>query len=148
MYLRSLAPIMLLACAPLAVPTAAKADVVTVFVFNFEFSILPPTQFPLVDPTITVGDTIRWQWLTGGHNVVAAANQAESFRSQFLSAGGVFQHTFNRPGEFYFFCEPHGQDQGDGTATGMAGIVTVLPIPVPSTLALFPLAVLTVRRRR
>lgn len=122
----------LLACA-----AAAHADpvTVTVYVFNYDYSQVNPNppfppDAPPDDPVIHVGDTIRWQRLSGFHNVVSCSGMAEQFQSPTLSLGNqVYTHTFTHVGRFWYFCSFHGFDNGDGTAGGMSGYIDVIPAP-------------------
>jgi plastocyanin len=116
-----------LAYAAFAAALPAAADIVICNVFNFDFSTNLPGQ-PIADPVIRVGDTVRWTWRGGLHNTVSAAGQAESWASPITSTVGfTFDHTFTVPGTYHYYCAVHGFDNGDGTAGGMSGTVTVLP---------------------
>ncbi|MBC8109178.1 MAG: PEP-CTERM sorting domain-containing protein [Anaerolineae bacterium] len=102
-----------------------------VHVFNFEYSAAPVG--PPVDPTINVGDSIHWQWDSGFHSVTSVAGSAESYNSNTLfGPGPTFDHTFAQGGTFTYFCTVHGFDNGDGTAGGMFGTITVVPQTVSS----------------
>lgn len=105
---------------------SAQAETVDVFVFDFDFSIYPP-ELPPTDAVIRLGDTVRWVWLDDHHNTVACAGQIEVWQSDLFETGDVFEHTFTNPGVFWYYCAPHGIDNGDGTAEGMAGTITVVP---------------------
>jgi hypothetical protein len=55
----------------------------------------------------------------------------------------MFDHTFTNIGDFEYYCRIHGADNGNGTASGMKGIVHVqAAVPEPATW--FPLAAGTV----
>ncbi|HYD01450.1 MAG TPA: hypothetical protein VEB22_09510, partial [Phycisphaerales bacterium] len=110
---------------------AAYADTVTVYVFNREFSQnMPGGPQPLPhDPVIQVGDTVHWVVTDGFHTVTSCANQTQSFDSDFIMPGDTFDHTFTQPGTFGYYCVFHGFDNGNGTAGGMAGVVTVEAAP-------------------
>lgn len=125
--------------------THATADTIPVYVFDFDFSSSLPTE-PITDPTINVGDTIRWIWLEDHHTSTACLHQAEFWRSDLFDTGDTFEHTFTIPGVYWYYCEPHGFDKGDGTAAGMAGTITV--VPAPGTLMLAAALVPCVARRR
>src|SRR3954467_12028962 len=109
---------------------------VTVHIFNFDFSANPQGQ-PIVDPTIHVGDTIHWVDDQGFHSTTSVAGSAESWDSGAQNTGFTFDHTFTHAGTFTYFCSIHGQDNGNGTAGGMSGTITVLP----ATAALTSIAV-------
>jgi trimeric autotransporter adhesin len=98
---------------------------VTVHVFNFDFSINPSGQ-NVVDPTIDLGDTIHWVWDSGTHTSTSVTGSAETWNSGAMSAGGSFDHTFTHSGTFSYYCMFHGSDNGNGTAGGMSGTVTVV----------------------
>jgi spore coat protein A, manganese oxidase len=109
----------------LAAAGRASASTVIVYVYSFEFSINPQGQ-PVVDPVITVGDTIQWVWQEGNHTTTAVAGIAEQWDAPISSGSPTFSHTFTNVGEWHYYCQPHGFDNGDQTAGGMAGTVTVL----------------------
>jgi FtsP/CotA-like multicopper oxidase with cupredoxin domain/plastocyanin len=101
------------------------ADTVDVFVFNFEFSINPSGA--VVDPVISVGDTIRWVHVGGNHTTTSVLGIPEQWDAPITSSAPTSQHTFTHVGVWHYYCRPHGFDNGNQTAGGMAGIVTVLP---------------------
>ena len=102
-----------------------KAAVIEVYVYNTEFSINPPGQ-PIVQAVITQGDSIRWIWVQGGHTTTAVAGSSEQWNQPINSSSPQFTRQFNSTGVFWYYCIPHGSDDGDGTASGMAGTITVL----------------------
>ncbi len=128
--------------AALATCVAAHADpvTVTVYVFNYDFSQVHPTppfppNAPPDDPTIRVGDTIRWQRVSGTHNVRSCAGTPEQFNSPYLtSSAPTFSHTYTHVGHFEYYCTPHGFDIGGNFAGGMSGFVDVLPAPCAADL--------------
>ncbi len=88
--------------------------------------------------TIHQGDTVDWVWQGGFHNVVSVAGIAEQWNSGAPTGavGNTFEHTFTHVGTFAYYCAVHGADNGNGTAGGMSGTVTVLaatPSPTPTT---------------
>jgi uncharacterized protein YjdB len=97
---------------------------VTVHIFNFDFSQNPKGQ-PIVDPTISVGDTIHWVWDEGFHSTTSVAGIAETWNSGTHSSPATFDHTFTHVGTFAYYCTIHGTDNGDGTASNMSGTITV-----------------------
>lgn len=116
-----------LVCAALAALCAASyAETVVVRVFNFDFSAAP--SGPPVDPVINVGDTIRWVWESGFHDVTSVFGDSEEYASETtFVVGYTYEHTFTQPGVHHYYCSVHGFDNGDGTAGGMSGTITVLP---------------------
>ena len=117
-------------------------QVVKVGVENFFFSASTVT--------IHVGDTIEWDWDTNTHTVTSVAGNAEQFDSGLLNAGAKFSHTFTHVGQFNYYCQVHGFDNGDGTAGGMAGTINVLAVPEPASwgIGLVAIALGGARRRR
>lgn len=128
-----LLPIVAIAIAALP-GSPARADTVDVYAYNNEFSMNPPGG-PIVDPVITVGDTIRWVWLQGNHTTTSVAGSMEVWNALLNSSNVTFQHTFTNVGLWWYYCIPHGADNGDGTASGMSGTVNVLP-PGPGACCL------------
>lgn len=108
---------LLLALAALLGPAIGAAATVDVTVQNFSFS---PQNI-----SIQTGDTVRWRAVSGVHNVTADDG---SFRSGSPASGFTFEFTFNTPGTYRYYCEPHG---GPGGA-GMSGSVIVQGTPPPS----------------
>ncbi len=123
---------------------AAFADVQTVYVYDFDFSTLLPTEGEVTDAVINVGDTINWVWLNDFHNVASVIGSEEEFLSDIFETGDSFQYRFTVPGVHTYYCQPHASDNGDGTATGMVGTITVLPSPA----AIVPFIALAAGRRR
>lgn len=65
---------------------------------------------------ISRGTTVVWKWIgTGSHNVVATD---EVFNSGSPETSGSFEHTFEKSGTYYYYCDPH-------KALGMKGAVEV-----------------------
>ena len=104
----------------------------TVHVFNFEYSI-NPVGGPIEDATINVGDTIHWQWDSGAHSVTSVGGSVETYDSGILFPPDSFDYTFTQQGVFTYYCTLHGFDNGDGTAVGMAGTITVVPAVINSS---------------
>jgi plastocyanin len=75
--------------------------------------------------TIHLGDTVQWVWIGSDHSTTAVAGSVESWDSGVHNAGFTFSHTFTHVGSFAYYCVIHGFDKGNGTAGGMAGMVTV-----------------------
>jgi plastocyanin len=89
---------------------AAPAAAGTITISNFRFD---PKEV-----TVSKGGTIEWVDDTGRHTVTADDG---SFKSDMMTAGAHFQHTFEMPGTFPYHCENHGSAGGKN----MAGTVIV-----------------------
>jgi spore coat protein A len=104
----------------------AHAGTLDVYVYSFDFSVNPEGQ-PVVDAVITVGDTVRWVRQEGDHTTTSVAGIVESWDGPLSSSSPTFSHTFTHTGTFSYYCKPHGFDNGNQTAGGMSGTITVLP---------------------
>ena len=126
----------------LLIASTALADIVTVHVFCCGYSINPKGQ-PIVEPTIKPGDTIHWVWDEDFplHSVTSLAGSSEVFDSGVHGQGFTFDRTFNTPGIFKYYCVLHGTDNGDGTAIGMWGTITVVSPSKVSALTFTPASV-------
>ncbi len=127
---------------------AASAATVEVYVFNFGYSTDLPGAGVMGEPTIVVGDTIRWVWIAGLHSVTSLAGSGETFNSDLLLPPSTFEHTFTAAGDFGYYCLTHGADNGDGTFSGMGGYVHVRPFPAPGGAALGAIGLFAGLRRR
>jgi spore coat protein A len=112
--------------AALGVSAAASGATLDVYVFNNQFSVNPPGQ-PIQPAVISVGDTVRWVWIQGNHTTTSVVGSPEQWNAPINSSNQQFSYTFTQTGLFWYYCIPHGSDNGDGTASGMASTVTVLP---------------------
>jgi plastocyanin len=76
--------------------------------------ILPDTFSPAT-LTIRAGQTVRWTWSGGTHNVVSGTcdengfQPDDHFRSGAPTAGGTFEKQFPTAGTFPYYCEEHCQ---------------------------------------
>jgi spore coat protein A len=111
---------------PALLPATGHATVDTLYTYSFDFSVYAPPG-PVVDAVITVGDTVRWVRLEGNHTTTSVAGSVEQWDAPLNGTTPTFDHQFTHVGTFWFYCKPHGTDNGDGTASGMSGTVTVLP---------------------
>lgn len=86
-------------------PTTTIAQVVEVGPngrFRFE-----PDSFE-----INAGDTVKWVWRAGGHNVKASSTPMGSDwsgtpGSNLYDSGQEYTYTFDVPGEYDYYCAPH-----------------------------------------
>ena len=96
--------------APQGTPGTAPQAGVMVSLANFRFD---PKQV-----TVRAGSTVEWVDARGRHAIVADDG---SFVSPILPTGARFQHTFEKPGVFNYYCRFHGGAGGQD----MAGTVIV-----------------------
>lgn len=96
-------------------PVAAEVTVGPGSAFRFE----PETA------RIATGETVRWRWDSGGHNVKATSTPSDADwtgtpggDSETFDAGHVYEHTFDVAGRYDYVCVPH-------RSLGMEGAVVV-----------------------
>lgn len=68
--------------------------------------------------TIQTGDTVRWRHVGQNDHTITPDEHSEWARQAFAAGSDAFEHTFNTPGTFPYFCEPH-------QSIGMVGTITV-----------------------
>ena len=85
--------------------TAAPADVQKAVV---EMATGPP-HFTPAEITVAPGSTVVWRTVSGSHTTTSEAGLWDSVER--LPVGQSFPYTFQDPGEYGFYCQPH-QDQG------------------------------------
>ncbi len=68
--------------------------------------------------TISPGTTVRWKNTTSMFHTVTPDGHSEWSSVAFTQADETFEHTFNNPGTFPYYCEPH-------RAFGMTGTIVV-----------------------
>src|SRR5437588_2082569 len=94
---------------------------------------------------INAGDSVRWTFLSDGHDVVSGSSCRAD--NQFCSPddancsfapnaepGERYTHVFNSAGTFSYFCQPHCADGMTGTVIVQAGS-THTPTPTPTPAA-------------
>jgi len=91
-------------------PAVSDSARVGINITNFSFE---PKEI-----TVSTGMTVVWTDLQGMHSVAADDG---SFESEILNAGGRFEHKYEKPGVFPYYCPLHGDKGGKE----MAGIVIV-----------------------
>jgi plastocyanin len=90
----------------------AAPEKVNVRITNFQFE---PKEL-----TIKAGTTVEWTDERGKHTVEADDG---SFKSDTLTPDGKFDHKFETPGVYPYYCSFHGDQHGKD----MAGVITVTP---------------------
>jgi plastocyanin len=80
---------------------AADADVVEVAVSS--------NQFEPASVKIKVGQTVRWTWRGGSHNIRSGpdCDQPDDKFGASIRSGGTFEKKFEVAGSFPYYCEPH-----------------------------------------
>ncbi|MFZ9881833.1 MAG: hypothetical protein ACO3QC_10575, partial [Phycisphaerales bacterium] len=111
-----------------AVVGRALAATVDVYAYNTQFSLNLPGEPVVTRARIFAGDSVRWVWLQGNHRTVAAIGSSEQWNAPLDSQSPTYTRQFNNPGVFWYRCDPHGIDNGDGTTSEMYGIVEVYPV--------------------
>jgi plastocyanin len=111
---------------------ASAQTTINLDVFNFDFGNAASGTH--MNPTIHVGDTVDWQWVSGFHSVTSVAGQQDPFNSGDHSPTFSFSHTFHTTGTFWYYCDIHGFDMGNGIAGGMSGRIAVMPVPEPTAM--------------
>jgi len=105
----SIAALLLASCTDDDTATVDETEAVRVQVTSDVFE--PATV------TIRAGQTVRWIWRGGSHNVVSGSNCTEDgfFKSGEPIAGGTFEHRFETAGTFPYYCRPHCRGGMTGT---------------------------------
>lgn len=94
-------------------PASAETVSVKMGADNGLLAFDPPTV------TIKAGDTVKWvNNKLSPHNVVVDGHQELSHKALAFSPGESFEATFNDPGTYSYYCEPH-------RGAGMVGKVIV-----------------------
>lgn len=103
-----------------ALSAACSSDTVADPTAAVEVDVTAANTFAPQALTVKVGQTVRWVWTGGSHNVVSGENCTEDgkFKSGASQAGGTYEHVFETAGTFPYYCEPH-------CSVGMTGTITV-----------------------
>ncbi|MEJ2503615.1 MAG: plastocyanin/azurin family copper-binding protein [Gemmatimonadota bacterium] len=92
------------------VTSSSGGDVVEVAASGVSFT---PSEL-----TIEPGTTVRWRNGDGVTHTVTPDGHSEWSEATLGSSGAEFEHTFNTPGDFPYYCVPH-------RGSGMTGSITV-----------------------
>lgn len=110
--------------------TATRTDTVTATATEtaaLTVEVAPDGRFRFSPESVEVGvgETVRWVWRSGGHNVVAASTPDGSdwagtpdAPDALYDAGYEYDHTFEVAGTYEYYCAPH-------KSLGMTGTVSV-----------------------
>ena len=107
--------------APTAQPTPAPAAKPQPAAARTELAFADDTFTPK-SLSLPVGATVVWSRSGGTHPHTVTADDG-SFDSGLLRAQQGFEHTFDAPGTFAYYCDVHGAPGG----VGMSGTITVTP---------------------
>jgi plastocyanin len=119
-------------------PEPSETDAPTGTESTAEFTFSPPDEvaevvgvagdglrFSPASFTISAGDTVRWEWNGGGHNVKPETTPSGSDWSgtpgdatNTFASGYSYSYTFDTPGRYTYYCSPH-------RSVGMTGSFTV-----------------------
>lgn len=112
------------ALAAIAFSAACSSTTVVDETAAIEVDLTAENTFSPQAVTVKVGQTVRWVWRGGSHNVVSGAKAGTvctedgNFKSGAAVAGGTYDKKFEVAGTFPYYCEPH-------CAVGMTGTVIV-----------------------
>jgi plastocyanin len=109
-YIWYIAPASKGAVAEAPAGSTSVSEKVTIRISNF--------QFEPKEVTVKAGAVVEWTDERGRHTVEADDG---SFKSDTLTAGGTFEHRFDTPGVYPYYCGFHGDKHG----VDMAGVITV-----------------------
>jgi plastocyanin len=60
---------------------------------------------------IKAGESVKWTWVAGSHNVVSGATCTPDGKftsgANTVGVGSTFSHTFDTPGTYPYYCDPH-----------------------------------------
>ncbi len=111
-------------------PAAVHAETYEVTLEGFSYGY-DGMQNMDIELAIEPGDTIRWLWVEGFHNVVSGFPESGDAGELFFSGpptavpGITFEFTFNEPGVYGYHCHPH-------EALGMISSITVNASAIPT----------------
>ncbi|MBA4181392.1 MAG: hypothetical protein C0506_12445 [Anaerolinea sp.] len=92
----------------LAAPRSANAATTTVRVGQ-NASGAAAQRFNPASITISSGDTVRWEWFNGSHDIQStnAPGLSSGPRAGFNSPGQAYQYAFTTAGTYTYYCDEH-----------------------------------------
>jgi plastocyanin len=96
-----------------AAPAARAASTANVTVNGHTFD--PP------EVRIKAGGTVTWTWASGSHNVISGSGctpDGKFSNVKLQGRGATYEETFETPGTYPYFCDPH-------CSIGMKGTIVV-----------------------
>jgi len=85
----------------LSLATAGPASALDWSVDVTDFKFTPPERH------VEVGDKVLWTFTDGGHTTTSKSGQPERWDSDYETAGGTYEHVFQTPGRYQYYCRPH-----------------------------------------
>ena len=127
-----------------AAPTLAETFEVTLEGISFKYNGMENMD---IDLTINQGDTVRWVWVKGFHNVVSGIPESGKEGDLFFSGkptnvpGTTFEFRFDVPPSVYgYHCHPH-EEAGMISSVTVAGGAQAVPTNSPLAILLLVLLV-------
>ncbi|EFW92662.1 halocyanin hcpE [Haladaptatus paucihalophilus DX253] len=91
--------------------TAVDADATVEVGPDYEYGFEPGTGKPL---HVSTGDTVLWVWKSNTHNIIVGSQPdganwdgTPGGRSDVYDAGYRYHYTFEVPGKYHYWCQPH-----------------------------------------
>lgn len=82
-------------------------------------------SFTPANITVTVGDTVKWQWVEGIHTTTSTTipSGAASWNAPLDAANQIYRYVVTHPGVYNYVCTPH-------ITFGMTGVINASPIGI------------------
>ena len=92
-----------------AAPRPAEAATTAVKVGQLNGGTSSAQQYNSASISVVRGDTVRWEWFNGTHDIQSANAPGLSSgpKDGFNSLGQVYQYTFNTAGTYTYYCDTH-----------------------------------------
>ncbi len=88
---------------------------------------------------ISVGDTVRWQWVSGTHTTTSTATSgANSWNAPITSSSTTYEQVITEPGTHTYYCIPHQSMGMTGSITATLVNIEQNPNVVPIQFTLHP----------
>jgi plastocyanin len=101
-----------IAIGPTAAPTAAPVATTQPRAIAPVRLVITDNSYSSKSLSVPVGATVVWSHEGQRPHTVTADD--DSFKSELLKNGRIFEHTFSQPGTFLYYCELHGGAGGEG----------------------------------
>lgn len=116
---------------------ASIAIIVTILISRMSFSTtinvgVSNFQFTPANINATVGDTIKWNWVSGGHTTTCNGTNgstrpggASPWDADLNNGSPTFRYVITVAGSYHYVCTPHAPDMA-GNITAVASAITQL----------------------